>query len=296
MASFERTIIPQVPKSRALLRQWLKGRLPADSLSWLALQVAIIAAGKRPLQLGFAIGLVPREVGKFDLALSNAEQAAGRSARKDLDASGWSVDQAARVLLVLASHRGDDAAFVDGLDRLLATAEIGEQIAMLQALPLLPCQDLLLPHALDGIRSAAQPIFEAIAHRNPYPRERFSEAQWNQMVLKALFVGSRLASIQGLDVRRNGNLARMLVDYANERRAAGRPISPELWRCVAPFAEEADVEKLSAIVRQGTRAEAAGAALALAECPLPSARKALTTQPDLASAIAGGHLVWDAVA
>lgn len=296
MVSSKCTTILQVSKSRALLRQWLEGRLPADVISWLALQVAIIASGERPHQLDVAIGLAPREVGKFDLALTDAEQAAGRNARRDLDASGWSIDQAARTLLVLASYQGDDAAFVAGLNRLLGTAEIGEQIALLQGLPLFPAQDLLLPHAIEGIRSAAQPIFEAVAHRNPYPRERFSRAQWNQMVLKALFVGSRLAPIQGLDARRNAELARMLVDYADERRAAGRPISPELWRCVAPFAGEADVEKLAAIVRQGTKSEIAGAALALAECPLPSARHALRTQPDLASAIEGGHLVWDAVA
>ena len=37
--------------------------------------------------------------------------------------------------------------------------------------------------------------------------EQFSEAMWNQMVVKALFIGSTLAPIQKLDERRNADLA-----------------------------------------------------------------------------------------
>ena len=48
------------------------------------------------------------------------------------------------------------------------------------------------------MRSAVKPVFEAIAHRNPYPAEMFEEGAWNQMVLKALFIGSSLAPIRGL--------------------------------------------------------------------------------------------------
>ena len=59
------------------------------------------------------------------------------------------------------------------------------------------------------------------------------------MVLKALFVETTLAPIVGLDERANPELARILRDYAHERWAAGRPVSPELWRCVGPFATDA---------------------------------------------------------
>ncbi|WP_291171721.1 EboA domain-containing protein [Hyphomicrobium sp.] len=285
-----------VQELSALLRGWLAHRVSDDARAWIDQQVGAIAGGERPLALGVAIGLAPRKVGKADLDLTPAEQAAGRALRPGLDPTGWSVDQAARILLVLASFRGDDVAFASGIERFFATAEIGEQIALLRGLPMFPAPERLLPYAAEGIRSAMQPVFEAVAHRNPYPRECFSEAQWNQMVVKTLFIGSRLAPIQGLDARRNADLARMLLDYAAERRAAGRSISPELWRCVAPFAGDTEVTTLATILRDGTESERRGAALALAECQLASAKVALDTAPDLASAARDGRLTWDSVA
>ncbi len=285
-----------VEKSMHLLKRWLAPRLTPEAAAWLAAQMATIVSGEKPMQLAMAIGLAPRKVGKADLDLKPDEAEAGRAARSGLDATGWSVDQAVRILLVLAGYRGDDDRFVAGLDRILAAAEIGEQIALLRGLPLFPAPEKLLHRAAEGVRSAMQPIFEAVAHRNPYPREHFSEAQWNQMVVKALFIESRLWPIQGLDARHNPDLARMLIDYAAERRAAGRSISPELWRCVAPFAGEAEVEALAHILRTGTDAERKGAALALKDCPLPSARAALETDKALADAIDAGRVAWDRIA
>ena len=75
------------------------------------------------------------------------------------------------------------------------------------------------------------------------------------MVLKALFVDSALAPITGLDERANPELARILIDYARERWAAGRPVTPELWRPVKPFMED------PAIKAELDRARAEGHAL-----------------------------------
>jgi hypothetical protein len=139
--------------------------------------------------------------------------------------------------------------------------------------------------------------FEAVAHRNPYPVERFPENAWNHMVLKALFVGSRLHPIQGLDERANPQLARMLCDYAHERWAAGRPVSPELWRCVGPHADEAALADLERALTTGGATERKAAALALAACPAPGAEELLRrSAPDLAAAVERGELSWDTVA
>ena len=284
---------PQTETAKSLLLGWLSARLSPEAFGWLEQQVAVISGGERAQQLGIAVGLAPRKVGKADLDLTPAEREDARRARKDLDTTGWSVDQAARSLLVLASFKGDEAAFASGLDRIFVSAEIGEQIALLRGLPLFPAAKRVVPHAVEGVRSAMQPIFEAVAHRNPFPREEFSEAQWNQMVVKTLFIGSTLAPIQGLDERRNPELALMLFDYARERRAAGRPVSHELWRCVGPFAGAREVGELANMLANGVGMEAKAAALALSECPLPEARSALATSQALSAAIGNGHLTWN---
>ena len=73
-------------------------------------------------------------------------------------------------------------------------------------------------------------VFNAVALNNPYPSEYFDNQAWNQMVLKALFVGSPLSQIHGLEQRANPQLAQMLDDYANERQAAKRSVAPSLWQ------------------------------------------------------------------
>jgi hypothetical protein len=280
----------------AFLRKLFDTRLAPAQLAWLDGQLDRIAEDSGGRTLALSIGLAPRKLGKGDLTLNVSEKDAIAKLRHHLDLSGWSVDQTARVLFMLASFDGDDAAFAARLDRLMISAEVGEQIALLRGLPLYPASNLIVARAAEGVRSAMQPVFEAVAHRNPFPHEEFSEAQWNQMVVKALFIGSRLAPIQGLDERRNPDLAKMLIDYAHERWAAGRAVSPELWRCVGPFAREDEIADLAKVLREGTAREQQAAALALASCPLPRARSALGTVPSIASSIETGDLTWHGIA
>ena len=75
----------------------------------------------------------------------------------------------------------------------------------------------------------------------------------------------------GIDERANPKLAQMLVDFAHERWAASRLVSPELWRCVGPFADDAMLADLQRVLSTGTDVERKAAALALASCPHPDA-------------------------
>ncbi len=274
-----------------LLTGWLRRQLPAAAVDWLDQQLARLGAvADRDLYV--VLGLVPRRLGRDDLELTDADIAQAQAARPGWDPRGWSVDQAARVLVLLTAG-GSGERFAARFVQLCRTADVAEAIAFYRGLPLYPEPSLLEAQAAEGTRSNMRAVFEAVAHRNPYPREQFSENRWNHMVLKALFVGSTLAPIQGLDQRANPALMRMLCDYAHERWAAGRPVSPELWRCVGAFVDAEALADLQRVLATGAATERRAAALALAACPDPQAKALLAAAPDLVAAIERGELGWD---
>jgi len=277
-----------------LLHHWLQRQLPAPTAQWIDAQCAVLSSNPRERELYMAISLVSRKLGKDDVRLDPSDLENARAARKDWDPLGWSVDQAGRILFLLASSAATDK-FKGWLDQLCQTADVGELVAFYRGLPLYPDAPLHQLRAAEGVRSNMKAVFEAVAHRNPYPREQLPEGAWNQMVLKALFVGSALHPIQGLDERSNPTLMRMLCDYAHERWAATRPVSPELWRGVGRHADDAALADLKRVMETGTTPERQAAALALADCPAPAARKLLESDAGLARAVAGGTVTWESI-
>lgn len=267
-----------------LLGGWLARRLPADAAVWLASGIERLRAGAAERDLYLLTSLVSRHIGKELLAPTDAELEAASATRPGWNPGAWTLDQAARVYLLLAST-SDGAELVRRLDRLCSAADILELVAFYRGLPLYPDQPRYRLRAAEGVRSNMRVVFEAVAHCNPYPAEQFAEPAWNQLVLKALFVGSRLDPIVGLDARRNPTLARMLRDYAHERWAASRPVSPELWRCIGPFAAGPVLEDFARLFERGTTAEQQAAALALGEATDPEAVRLLASH-----AQAGGGL------
>jgi len=169
---------------------------------------------------------------------------------------------------LLASFRAPDAASIRRtFDKLCQSADVNELVAFYKALPLLPFPEAHAARAAEGVRTNITDVFRAVAHKNSYPAEHFDEVAWNTMVLKALFIGVPLHPIVGLDERANPRLMRMLCDYAHERWAAGRDVSPELWRCVGPHADEAAIADLKRVIETGREEERAVAREALERAP-----------------------------
>ncbi len=179
------------------------------------------------------------------------------------------------------------------LKQLFTTADVGELVALYQSLPLLPDPEQHLAQATEGIRSNMTAVFNAVALCNPYPTDYFDEPAWNQMVLKAVFVGSPLHLIWGLESRANPELARMLIDYAHERWAAKRSVTPELWRPVGPFADELISVDLEKVLNEADVVQQQAAALACFQSPSPQAQALLARYPDLYALIEEGKLSWD---
>lgn len=106
--------------------------------------------------------------------------------------------------------------------------DANEQTVVVRCLCLLPSPVRYQLVATDAARSHVQPVFEALACENPYPGLYLDDGAFNQIVIKAFFVGVKVQRIHALSQRNNPELRRMALDFASERRAAGRPVPPDL--------------------------------------------------------------------
>jgi hypothetical protein len=274
-----------------LLREWLLRQLEPGCGAWLDAQLASLQEDPSDEALDIALGMAPRKLGKGVLALGDADLAAAEKAVPGWDPRGWSVTDAARILL-LAGLPAAGKPFAERFRALCRTADVAELVTLYRGLPLYPDPAALEEQVGEGLRSNMRVVFEAIAHRSPYPKAHFDDHRWNHMVLKALFIGSPLAPIQGLDERANPQLARIMCDFAHERWAAGRPVPFEIWRCVGPFAEGQALEDLARVLASGEARERRAAALALAASPDRRAAELLGEVPQLAGEISGKRLTW----
>lgn len=275
-----------------LLHRWLSQHVSKEGLTWLGEKREQIAGGAPERVFFTAFSAVPRYTGKKNLELTPQDLQAAEAIRAGWSPGHWSVEQAARTLLVLALPQDNAQKYLQILEQLFTAADVGELVALYQSLPLLPYPERHCARAAEGVRSNMTTVFKAVALRNPYPADYFDNIAWNQMILKAVFVGSPLYLIQGIDRRANPELARMLTDYAHERWAAKRLVTPELWRSVGRFADSSILAAMEKVLTDPDPAQQEAAALACSECPLPQAQELLARHPDLQSAINQGRLTW----
>jgi hypothetical protein len=124
----------------------------------------------------------------------------------------WGLNRLARAALLLrALEIAPPQRHVALVREIYLKGDEQEQVAVLRSLSLLPDPARFLEIGTDGCRTNVRP-----------------EPAFNQLVLKAYFVGVPVLRILGLEHRRTPELRRMAADYASERRAAGRTIPPDI--------------------------------------------------------------------
>jgi hypothetical protein len=193
-----------------------------------------------------AFGQALRHAGRDLLAPDPSERAQAEALHAGWDLSDWTRADTARAALLLALPPGPKA--VEAVLSLHQSADLGEHVSLARALFLPADAPALLHVAREAIRSNMRDVFAALSQRNPYPADHCDETAWNQMVVKCLFVDLPLGTLVGLDRRANAALSRMILDLARERRAAGRPLNPEAWRCVD--SSQAAPEELNILKRE----------------------------------------------
>lgn len=284
--------IADISTLQTLLHSWLKKQVSAASLQWLEEKRSQLNETPSDRILFTAFSSVPRYTSKADLQLTDADLQAAEAARSGWCPAQWSLDQIGRLSFLLSLPAAEGDRYCALLEKLFGAADVSEQIALYQSLPLLPYPQQFVSRAAEGLRTNITAVFNAIALNNPFPGDYFATPAWNQMILKAVFVGSPLHQIQQLDRRANADLARMLSDYAHERLAAKREVTPELWRLIGPFLNHQLLADIQQAIETSDKTQQLAAALACKQSSFPSAQALLSRHPDLQAEIADKKLNW----
>ena len=228
----------------AFFQDIIAARATEEGKQWL--NKALEAArnpGNPNVLLGYYAGAA-RRMGKVALNLSDAEKARLAEQDSEISLDHWGLDEATRVLLLLNLSKSlspDD--YQDWVFRCYESGDSREQESWLRGLAVIPGGDKQLHWAMDATRTNIIPVFEAIACENPYPTRYFPELNFNQMVLKALFVGVSIWRIFKLESRFNADLSRMSDDYITEREVAGRTVPVDIWLAVCPYGDHKALER-----------------------------------------------------
>ncbi len=264
------------------------------SLEWLKTQTEKIGKSGVSSQFFLAFSQASRFFKKTPLQLTDTEKAQAESLVSGFEPAYWNGLQTARTVLMLGFPQEKESWFV-AINQLFETGDMHEQQALYAALPLMPFPGDLLPRAIDGCRTNMTLIFDAIALNNPYPAKHFPEANWNQLVLKSIFMQRPLYRIQKLDERRNPALADIALDFAHERWAAGRAVMPELWRLVVPFVNDRFLADLKRVVESEDQMEVEAGLLALYQCDSEAAKQLLQSRCEEVMAIEYGEITWEKI-
>ena len=227
--------------SREILNALVSAATDAAGIDWLAAAAAEINAAAEPGEILLRLFPAARRrlgAGRLTATEQDLETTDGR-----LRLGAWSPGDAGRAILLL------DVVRQGGGSELVTTVyqagDESERISVTRALSLLDLGDNLKSLALQTGRINSKILYAALALDNPFPSAHYSEQEFNQLVLKSLFIGLPIEAVVGLTGRANASLSRMCEDYFDERTAAGREVPSDIWLALAPHASERGLKLLN---------------------------------------------------
>lgn len=206
----------------------LEARAKPEGLEWLREASAAAAADASSLRSRFA--MVGRKVGREPLD-PDADPS---------DVWAWTVEDAARVLLLVAAGERAEAELAE----LYRFGDAAERRGVLQALPYLEIEDRGLGLVDDAIRTNDTRLIAAAL--GPYATKYLSDEQYDQAVLKCVFVGVPITGLDGIPSRVTPDGARMLGAFVHERVAAGRDLPPEVWTVIDKYPPAEEIAAIEA--------------------------------------------------
>ena len=281
-----------VNEVQSFLMNIISTQIPEVAVLWLKTQLTEIAENEIDFNFYIAYSSASKHSGKAKLVLTENELKRADAIRKGWVIKDLTADQACRILLLLSLSSHPKEKFLNALNKLATTADVNELVALYLSLAVLPHPESLCERAAEGVRNNMTVVYDAIALNNPFPADYLNENAWNQMVLKGIFNNRPLGQMINLDQRANEKLASMISSFAHERWAAGRSVTAEAWRCVAPFINESLIADIEKVIEHANPFEQKAAALACATSSFPEAKKILNQRADLKMLIEENQLNW----
>lgn len=243
------------------LRDLLYSRAAPSQVGWLEERMTVLSESVSRADFYMTYTLIRSRFGDELLEISFNKEDVFRGY---LSSQKASLSEVARIYLIctLLTKKPED--YLGAVRKLTEVADSAELITFLKYLFFLPHASEFKSTATNALRTNIEPVFDAIALDNPYPKDFFNEQQWNQMYLKAAFMQRPLLRIFGVEERANQDLSRIISDYAHERWAASRDIDPVFWRPVAFAPVETTLKDIRHLLENGNEREVKAAVLVVA--------------------------------
>lgn len=272
------------------LSKILYNSVSEETHTWIENKLDLVIRLKSAKELYLSYSLV---AGKIDPAKKPRIQGINQELKEYLNAQNANLLHIARIYLLIRVLESDKAYFSTKVANLIQVADTGELETFLKFLILLPNAGDYKQVGVEALRTNIGIIFDAIALNNPYPAIYFNDQQWNQMYLKAAFMQRNLEEIVDVEKRANGDLARIISDYAHERWAASRDIDPMFWRPVTGFLEGVLLQDMEHLFKSKDKIENLAAALCCYYSNQTEAIKLLDKYPHLKEKVANKAVTWE---
>jgi hypothetical protein len=209
---------------------------PPERHSWIEQAVAQIRACDDPAgELAALSAVARRKLGECPRPASPAclDTPAG-----PVHLDHWTTAELARTVLILAAVEATPDNGEAAINFLFRQGDETERATIARGLALFDDPGRFKHLCAEASRANSLKLVSAVSLCNPYPKVHYTEHEFNQMVLKNLFLGQSIEQIVGLEERANPELSRMCEDYYDERTAAGREVPCDIWLAMGPYASE----------------------------------------------------------
>ena len=258
-------------KNHQILLAVAKKYLEANQeFPWLQKKLDALRGDFKDRSFYLAFSACSRFIGKDIISFDESDLSNMEEIYPNFSARPWTKDEIGRILLMTALPTNRNQQL---LDTLFGTADYRELIALYKGLFLLENAEAFMLRGREGLRTNMVGVFDAIALHNPFPAEYLTEDAWNHMVLKAVFMDRPIYKIYKIEERKNPKLALIFLDYAHERWAAHRKVTPELWRFVSGYVDNNFIKDIQKTIQGTDQLESQAALKALVESDYPEGNK-----------------------